>query len=248
VLNIPRYWLSGEEKKLLWKLRNKEIHSDSGDYWSHLIPRNDEELNFMLETIPDNAIGDYRTNESFSWKEKQTAILPDGTREIHEIIYQANLQSSMWYFEPLQPFTIHPMPEGIPENPYETKEWIPQVFDVANNTWRKATQWECEHWHELVECSNCHHPTIPQFECNACGDTLKPPLKDVEKRVLNLICILPDTTDFATTEEEVLEEIEPSEETEERESTEFEDIIEEEVSEELTNGEEDEENKDPSIT
>jgi hypothetical protein len=244
---MPRYWLSGEEKKLLWKLRGKEIKSDSGDYWRHLIPRTEKELNFMLDMIPENAIEEKRADESFSWEERQTVILPDGTKELRDKIYEANLQSSKWYFDLIQPFTIHPLPDGIPENPYESKEWIPQVYDIATITWRKATRWECEHWNELVNCSNCNHPTIPQFECNVCGEHLSPPLKEVEKRVLSLICILPDTTDYVTSEQEVVESIEEKPE-KESETSELEDVVEEKISEKSIEREEDEETKDTSDT
>jgi hypothetical protein len=247
---MPRYWLTGEEKKLLWKLRGKEPHPDSsGDYWRHLIPRSEKELNFMLDMIPDNAIEEYRSNEAFSWEESQSRVLPDGTKEIRKTIYQANLKSSIWYFIPLQPFAIQPLPDGIPSNHYESKEWIPQVFDIANNTWRKASEWECTHWQDLVNCSSCKHPTIPQFTCNVCGDSLTQPLTDTEKRVLNLICILPDTTDFETTEQVVSEEHEGLEEKEQdEESTELEEVVEEQISEKVIEREEDEETKDTSDT
>jgi hypothetical protein len=242
---MPRYWLSGEEKKLLWKLRGKTPKADSSDYWAHMIPRSDEEARLMEDLLPDNAVEEYRDNESFSWEESQSRILPDGTKEIRKVIFQANLKSSMWYFVPLQLFAIHPMPDGIPSNRYETKEWIPQVFDIARNNWRKASEWECDHWSDLVNCSSCKHPTIPQFNCNACGEALVQPLVDTEKRVLNLICILPDTPDLAdldTTENVVSEEYEKAEE-EQEEPTELEDVIEEQVSEKPIEREEDEENK-----
>jgi hypothetical protein len=238
---MPRYWLSGEEKKLLWKLRGKEVKSDSGDYWRHLIPRTEQELRFMMDMIPDNAVEKAKSNEAFSWRETQSRILPDGTKEIRTVIFQANLASSMWYFVPLQPFSIHPMPDGIPANPYETKEWIPEVFDIANNTWRNASRWECEHWEDLVNCSSCKHPTIPQFTCNVCGENLVPPLVDIERRILHLICVLPDTPDFVTTEEVISEEVEDKEELE---TSELEDIIEEKVKEEQPEREEEDDPKD----
>lgn len=244
---MPRYWLSGDEKKLLWKLRGKEVKSDSGDYWAHLIPRTDKELNFMMDMIPDNAIEEERSDESFSWEESQSRILPDGTKEIRKTIYQANLKKSTWYFIPLSPFTIHCLPEGIPNNRYESKEWVPQVFDISNNTWRKTSEWECEHWDELVNCSSCKHPTIPQFNCNVCGESLAQPLVDTEKRVLNLICVLPDTTDFDTTEHVLSEEYEKLEQ-KDPETSELEDVIEEKVSEVSIEREEDEETKNISDT
>lgn len=55
-----------------------------------------------------------------------------------------------------------------------------------------------------------------------------------------MICILPDTPDFATTEEVSSEYIEPKE----GESSELEDVIEEQRSEEQIEREEDEEAKD----
>lgn len=238
MFKIPRYWLTGEEKKLLWKLRAQKSRSDSGDNWRHLIPRTEKELDFMLDMIPADAIEECRSNESFSWEERQSKILPDGTKEIRTIIYEANLKSSLWYFKPLQPFTIHSLPDGIPSNHYESREWIPQVFDISNNIWRNASEWECDHWNDLVNCTSCNHPTIPQFNCNVCGDPLSPPLKETEKRVLSLICIIPDTPDFMTTEEEW--ETEEEEEIEE-ETSELEEVVEEEVSEEVKEKEEDEE-------
>ena len=195
----------------------------------------------MMDIIPANAIEDYRTDESFSWEEEQTVILPDGTKELNKKIYQANLRSSMWYFVPLHPFTIHLCSDGIPENPYESKSWVPQVYDIANITWRKATRWECEHWDDLVNCTNCNHPTIPQFECNVCGEHLSLPLKEINKRVLSLVCILPDTTDYVTSEQ-VERTVEESEK-EESETSELEDVVEEKVSEQVIEREEDEETK-----
>jgi hypothetical protein len=243
---LPRYWLSGEEKKLLWKLRDKGLKSDSGDYWRHLIPRNEKELNFLLSIIPDNAVEQERANESFSWKERQTRRLPDGTRELRDIIYTANLKTSLWYFEILHPFTIQPLPEGLDANQYESKEWIPQVFDISNKTWRQTSQRECENWNDLVNCPSCNHPTFPQFECHVCGARIVPPLKEIEKRVLSLICILPDTTDWLEEEEQAIEK--PESEEKEEEPTELEEVIEETVSEEVVEREEDEETKDIPIS
>jgi len=193
----------------------------------------------MLDSIPDDAIEDYRTNEKFSWIEKQSVILPDGTHELRTIMMEAILRNSTWYFTILHPFTLKSRYDGLPENTFEAKEWIPQVFDIAKNNWRKATQWECGHWNDLVNCPSCKHPTIPQFECNVCGDNLTPNLQETEKRVLSLICIIPDSTDFilASGEEEGENEPEPQEE----EASELEEVIEEEVSEEVKEREEDEE-------
>lgn len=246
---MPRYWLSGEEKKLLYKLRTQKARADSGDYWRHLIPRNDKEFEFLTSLISNNAIEEARDNEAFSWREKQTVMLPDGTKELREILFQANLKSSLWYFEAIQPWTLNRLPEGLATNQYESKDWIPQIFDIFNNTWRKASEWESEHWNDLVNCPSCNHPTIPQFQCNVCGENLSSTLKDIEKRVLTLICILPDspeevTTDDINPEETIVEEEESEEEA--KEPTELEDVIEEETSEKVIEREEDEETKETS--
>jgi hypothetical protein len=231
--------LSGEEKKLLYKIRSTTAKDNSsGEYWRHLIPRTEQEYNSRTDEMPENIIIESRVNERLQWEDRQSVILPDGTKENREVICEAIIPSSEWYFIPLKPFTIKSVLNPIdPKNPYRSKEWRPQILDKKSQDWRDASGWEGEHWDDLVYCPSCSEPTIPQFQCQFCQNSIAPPLIEVEKRVLELYMILPDTPDFELTSSEETEYEKP----EKPEPTELEDIVEEVVKEEQPEREDEDE-------
>lgn len=268
---LPRYWLSGEEKKLLYKLRlHKKLRESDGDYWRHLIPRTNEELNMVLETVPVGAWEEIKPIPPDVWMEElkeefvslQEAgevldldefkewlenlhvahkIQPWGEIEETKQTVQKTGISGIWIWQELNPFTIHPLPIPLDSKAsrFESREWVPEVRD--NGLWRNASDWEGEHWDELITCQACGHPTIPQFQCNVCGTNLVKPLNDTERRVISVVCILPDIP-----VEEVLRRYkeekakDDAEEKEPEEPTELEDVIEEQTIEQVIEREEDE--------
>lgn len=263
---MPRYWLSGEEKKLLWKLRgNKVRSSDSGDYWRHLIPRTNEELEFKLDLVPDNALeewtkvdtdwiwedlyGEKLSQETFDTYKKwldavKDYMTPSGITYLPDETLQTKTGiQALLIWVPIMPFSLKECMNPVSGNRFESREWRPEIMDTGS--WRKATEWECEHWDDLVTCSSCGHPTIPQLQCNVCDAPLIQPLTIPDKRILDLHCILPDFPLWSA-EKTIEEEAEEILEAEGKELTELEDVIEEVISEKPVEREEDEETKDIS--
>jgi hypothetical protein len=238
-----RYWLSGEEKKLLWKLRTKKPIVPDNDYWTHLVPRTDEELNFRLDTIPDTAIEEWTTVPSaWIWEDLNSEKLSKDNYDNYKDWLDANKKymtpsgvpylpdptlqtktgvNALLIWTPITPYTLTEPLNPVSGNRFESREWRPDIKD--NGQWRKASEWECEHWDELVICQLCGHPSIPQSLCYVCNATLVQ--LPITKRVLQLHCILPDISIW-TSEETVADEAEGILEDKNLETTDLEDIIE----------------------
>jgi hypothetical protein len=268
---LPRYWLSGEEKKLLYKLRQqKKLRQSDSDYWRHIIPRTDEELNLILEIIPVGAWEEEKEIPVDIWEEElkaefvssreagETLIFEEFKDYLQKLHEEHKIQpwdeieekrqkvqktgiSGIWFWQELDPFTIHTLrnPTDPKVSRFESREWVPEVRDAGQ--WRNASDWEGEHWNELITCQSCGHPTIPQFQCNVCGANLAQPLKDTEKRVTSLICILPDIPVEEILDRFKAEKEEQKKREEPEEPTELEEIVEEVVDEKQPEREEESE-------
>lgn len=146
--------------------------------------------------------------------------------------------NALLIWTPITPYTLTEPLNPVSGNRFESREWRPDIKD--NGQWRKASEWECENWDDLVICQTCGHPTIPQSLCYVCNAQLIQ--LPIEKRILTLHCILPDIAVW-TSEETVAEQAEDILESEgknlgglstssnTKESSELEDIIEDNASE-----------------
>lgn len=193
---MPKKYLELEEKKLLVQLRKIQPtkRRSTGTYWKSMIPSEDD-LEFVMETLPDNCIEEEKTNATYSFKVIQTIELPSGVVMEIDRIETKVLPKSYWYYVSLEPYILEPLPEGNESNRYESNEWVPELFH--KNTWRKCSEHECRHWADLIYCPFCGRP-IWELErphrCFLCKGIIgtHTAVQKVKKRVLQLVCILPD--------------------------------------------------------